>query len=128
MKKLLIVLVVISLTMFSIVSGCSNGNGSDPVTSALYSILGTWAYTMIMGTDTWDAGTITFTGTDTSGTYTKMNIYNIEYQGTYTVDGSTVTITETDQTWTGTLSDEENISGTWTHVNSDAGTWTATKQ
>ena len=131
MKKLLVCFLIISTGIFFGVSGCGDGDNDDPVTPAIYSILGTWAYAMIMGnnTTTWDNGTITFTGTDTSGTYTKTDFYGTTSTGNYTVNGVNVTITEENQNWTGTFSDAANMSGTWNSTTGlDSGTWTATKQ
>ena len=59
---------------------------------------------MIAGSNTWDEGTITFSGSDTSGSYTKVNFYHYTYSGSYTVDGSSVTITSPLQTWRGSFS------------------------
>jgi hypothetical protein len=84
---------------------------------------------MIMGGTSWDSGTITFTGSDTSGTYTKIDFYGTTSTGNYTVNGVNVTITEENQNWTGTFSDAANMSGTWNlTTGSDSGTWTAVKQ
>lgn len=127
-KNLLIFLLIISISLLFGLSGCGDGDDDNPVTPATYSILGTWAYTMIMGGNTWDSGTITFTGTDTSGTFTQINFYSATYTGTYTVNGTDVTISGPER-WTGTFSDAANMSGTWNSTtSSDAGTWTAIKQ
>ena len=108
--------------------GCSSG-GSDSGTSpsAVYSIVGPWGYVLISQGNTWDQGTITFSGSDTSGTYAKTNFYGITYNGSYSVNGTSVTISEEGATWTGTFASATMMNGTWT-AGDDSGTWTAAKQ
>lgn len=127
-KHVLVLLLLVSITMLVGGNGCGNSDSSTPATPATYSILGTWAYTMLMGSNTWDSGTITFTGSDTGGTFTQINFYGVTYTGNYTVKGTDVAITGP-ETWTGTFSDALNMGGTWNSTSSsDAGTWTAIKQ
>ena len=126
-KTTMFVMLLLSLGLMT-VGGCSSSS-SDPTTPATFSILGTWAYTMLSGNNTWDTGTFTFTGTSESGTYTQLNIYNVTYTGTYTVSGVNVTL-DGPENYSGTFSDADNISGTWVS-DSDAnlnGTWTAVRQ
>ena len=126
MKKILLVAaMVLLLAMSSLgIIGCGGGGSTSP--TAAYSIMGTWSYNMTG----WDEGTITFSGTDTSGTYSGINYYGYTHTGTYTVDGTSVTVTR-DSTdgfvWSGSFNDANSMSGTWT-AESSSNTWTATRQ
>ncbi|GAK50933.1 hypothetical protein U14_02175 [Candidatus Moduliflexus flocculans] len=92
-----------------------------------YNILGVWAYTMAQGGETWDSGTITFTGTAASGTFLQKTVFNAEYSGTYTVSGNAVSL-KGPEDWTGTFSDANTMSGTWSSNDTpDTGTWTMTR-
>lgn len=92
-----------------------------------YDIRGTWNYTMIAEDgNTYDAGSITFSGQPTKGTYLEVNIYDVTYEGTYTVNGTTLEL-EGFETWTGTVDDATHISGTWSHDDGVSGTWSAVK-
>ena len=108
-------------------AGCSSSS-SDPTTPATFSILGTWTYTMLKGTDTWDTGTFTFTGAPESGTYTQVNIYNVTYTGTYAVSSVNVTL-DGPEDFSGSFTDTTNMNGVWNSDDLfDSGTWTAVKQ
>lgn len=84
--------------------------------TADHDIRGTWEYSMTDSNEnTYDAGTITFDGTATKGTYSQVNIYDVNYDGDYTVKGSTLTLTG-DESWQGEFTDTDHISGTWNHA------------
>ena len=127
-KKLVILLVLGTFLSGMSIAGCSSSdNGTSPTATVPHSILGTWTYRLIMGGNTWDNGSITFSGSDTSGTYRKTNFYNVVYTGNYSVNGVTISITETNQEWRGSFSNANSMGGSWT-AGSDQGSWTATRQ
>lgn len=135
MRKSFLFLLLVSLGLLG-VSGCSSSSSSDaPVPSRAapqHSILGTWAYTLFAesegSTYEYDNGFIKYQGTETRGTFTLINFYEIEYSGDYAVDGEGVTITGS-QTWVGVFTDATHMDGTWEAGDSEAtGTWTAIKQ
>ncbi len=129
MKKKIVVLLLLMTGMFLIVNGCNDSDDNDPTSpqTAAYSILGTWGYIIIVGSNVWDSGVLIFTGTDDEGIYTQTNVYNIAYTGNYTVSGSNVTLQRGYDNWQGTFSDPNNISGVWNN-NENSGTWTAARQ
>jgi len=92
-----------------------------------YDLTGTWDYTMI-DTDgnTYDDGTITFSGSPTSGTYLEVNIYEVEYNGDYRVKDSEVVLTG-DEVWQGSFSDADHMRGVWQHDDGFEGEWTAVR-
>ena len=92
-----------------------------------FDIRGEWNYTMT-STDgnTYDNGTITFSGEPTQGTYRQVNIYQVEYEGDFTVNGIDLVLTG-DETWEGTIVDANNLSGTWSHADGASGTFTAVR-
>jgi hypothetical protein len=93
-----------------------------------YDIQGTWDYTMVLEDgNTYDQGTITFTGETTTGTYLQVNIYTVEYAGEYTVKGTVLKLTG-DEVWQGTLTSAVEMAGTWVHEGEARGTWTAVKE
>jgi hypothetical protein len=77
--------------------------------------------------NTYDMGTIIFSGSPTTGTYTELNIYQIEYNGEYQVSGGSLNLTG-DEDWQGTIKDANTMSGTWQHDDGFSGTWTALRQ
>lgn len=95
---------------------------------AEFDVRGGWEYVMT-GTDgnTYDAGTITFSGQPERGTYLEVNIYQVEYEGEFTVNGSTLKLTGY-ETWVGTITDGGTLSGTWTREDGSNGTFTATRK
>lgn len=96
--------------------------------SADHDIRGEWDYVMIAADgNTYDAGTITFSGTATRGTFSEVNIYDVTYEGEYRVSGSRVTLSG-DENWEGAFSAADMLSGTWQHDDGTNGTWTATRQ
>ena len=93
-----------------------------------YDIRGDWDYTMTASDgNTYDAGSITFSGEPVQGTYLETNIYQVEYEGEFRVNGASLQLTS-DETWEGTIQDENTITGTWSHTNGAAGTFTATRK
>ena len=96
--------------------------------SSAYNIVGAWTYTMTQEGETWDSGTMEFTGTAASGAFTQKTVYNAEYTGTYTVSGNAVSL-KGPEDWTGAFSDANTMSGTWTSNDTpDTGTWTMTRR
>ena len=135
MRKSLLFLVLVSISVLA-AAGCSGGsdrNKSVPSPAApRYSILGTWTYTLVAESDgssyEYDTGTITFDGTEKGGAYSRIDFYEIEYNGDYLVNGEEVTITGS-EIWTGTVTDATHLGGTWEGTDGeDRGTWTAVKQ
>ena len=135
MRKPLVLLSLISMCLL-IVAGCNGSSGGDepepsPVTPQ-YSVLGTWTYTLFAESEgasyEFDSGTITFEGTETGGTCTQIDFYELDYHGDYTVNGENVSFTAS-HIWTGAFTDATHMNGTWNSVDSaDVGTWIATKQ
>ncbi len=77
--------------------------------------------------NTYDSGTITFTGNAASGTYTEMNFYDVAYEGTYTVTGQTVKLAG-DETWSGAFKNATHLHGIWKHPDDgESGFWEAQK-
>ena len=93
-----------------------------------FDIRGEWTYTMT-ATDgnTYDNGTITFSGDPMQGTYHQVNIYQVEYEGDFSINGTDLVLTG-DETWEGTIMDANNITGTWTHADGVSGTFTANRE
>ena len=93
-----------------------------------FDIRGEWTYTMT-STDgnTYDNGTITFSGELTQGMYRQVNVYQIEYEGDFSVNGTGLVLTG-DETWDGTILDANNLSGTWSHEDGASGTFTASRK
>ena len=120
MKKAFLLLV---LLISILLVGC----GGEPSEPALYDITGTWTYTLLSSEgNTYDAGTITFTGKPESGTFTEINLYDIEYEGEYTVNGAAVTVTN-GETWEGTFTDSDHIEGDWENEEA-SGTFTLVRE
>lgn len=93
-----------------------------------YDIRGTWEYTMVLEDgNTYDTGTITFSGEPGKGTYLQVNIYTVEYAGEYTVKGTVIELSG-DEMWQGALTSATEMAGTWLHEGEASGTWTAVKQ
>ena len=93
-----------------------------------FDIRGEWDYTMTdTNGNTYDDGSITFSGESARGTYLEINIYEVEYEGKFTVNGSTIKLTG-DETWDGTITDANTINGTWSHDDGFSGTFTATRK
>ena len=94
-----------------------------------FDVRGDWNYTMT-ATDgnTYDAGTITFSGEAAQGTYHQINIYQVEYEGDFTVDDGTTLVLTGDESWEGTITDANSISGTWSHADGASGTFTASRK
>ena len=120
--------------------GCSSDSKDSTGPSGTFTITGTWTFNQNnAGGSFWDNGTVTFTGTATSGTFSMTVAEGITHTGTYTVNGSSVNISGTYTvysgtfSWTGTFSSSTAMSGSWTHTRpvDDAldasGTWTAEK-
>ncbi|MFC1853493.1 hypothetical protein ACFL27_25155 [candidate division CSSED10-310 bacterium] len=96
-----------------------------PTTAPAADIRGTWSYIQSSNTGTYDQGTITFSGSTSSGSYSGFNYYEYEFSGNYTVHGNDVTLTG-DKEWTGAFDDSTHMSGTW-YYDSELCTWTAEK-
>ena len=93
-----------------------------------FDIRGEWEYTMgAVDGNTYDTGTIIFSGDPDKGTYRQTNIYQVVYKGEYAVSGTTLQLTG-DETWIGTLVNANSISGTWNHSDSTSGTFTAKRK
>jgi hypothetical protein len=76
--------------------------------------------------NTYDVGTITFSGEPEKGTYHEVNIYQVEYDGEYTVNGSNLKLTGY-ESWDATLVGENAIGGSWSHDDA-SGTFTANRE
>jgi hypothetical protein len=93
-----------------------------------FDVRGTWDYTMTDESgNQYDIGKITFDGSDTKGTYTQINIYEVEYVGDYTVSGAELKLTGYEN-WQATLDSATMMSGTWQHDDGALGTFEATKR
>jgi hypothetical protein len=93
-----------------------------------FDIRGKWAYSMTASDgNTYDTGTITFSGETAKGTYLQTNIYQVEYKGEYTVSGTRLKLTG-DESWQGTLTDTNAMAGTWSHADGVSGTFTARRK
>ncbi len=113
---------LMTLLFALLLAGCASQPSAD------FDIRGEWAYTMTTtGGNTYDTGTITFSGEPARRAYVEINIYQVEYEGEFTVNGTTLKLTG-DETWDGTVTDARTISGTWSHTDSASGTFTATRQ
>jgi hypothetical protein len=78
-----------------------------------FDIRGEWEYTMTASDgNTYDAGTMTFSGEPAKGTYLQVNIYEVEYEGDFTLNGSALKLTGY-ETWEGFLTDANTMEGTW---------------
>jgi hypothetical protein len=118
--KLLSRFFVLAITLFWLTSSCAP--------EANFDLRGAWEYTMIATTgNTYDTGTITFSGQPTKGTYLETNIYQVEYKGDFTVNGTDLKLTG-DETWQGALADANTIKGAWSHNDGVSGTFTAKRK
>ncbi len=130
MKKIpMFTVLILCGCLLAAISGCSKSHNSNPTAPATYDITGNWAYTMLKGNNTWDAGLFAFSGSATSGTYTQLNIYALIFSGSYTVSGVNVALSGP-ETFTGTFTDASHMAGTWqsTTDTTEGGLWTAVKQ
>ncbi len=106
MKRLLV------LGFVLIALACLTGCKAEPPT---YDIRGDWEYTMIdQEGNTYDTGTITFSGEASAGTYFQTNIYEVNYEGEFTVEGISVELSG-DESWSGQFISENRIEGDWIH-------------
>lgn len=120
MKSRFPVILFSCLIVLLIPVACQGGADHD--------IRGTWAYTMTSAdSNTYDIGTITFSGSLTRGSYREVNVYEVTYEGEYKVSGTTLTLTGY-EAWQGTIIDPNRMSGTWQHADGSAGTWEAVRQ
>ncbi len=86
-----------------LLTGCFSTpeNTSQPA----FDIRGEWEYTMTASDgNTYDVGTMTFQGKPAMGTYTQVNIYDVEYEGEFTVSGNLLQLTGY-ETWQGAIAD-----------------------
>ncbi|MBI3158795.1 MAG: hypothetical protein HYZ26_04240 [Chloroflexi bacterium] len=114
-----------------LLAACGGGAAGAPAVPAdapAFDITGEWAYEMYAADgNQWDAGTITFSGSASSGTYTQINIYAIEYSGEYAVGGSTLQLSGY-LNWQGAFGDADTLTGTWVDDQNDqTGTFSATR-
>lgn len=124
MKKIASLLVLVVLFF---VVGCAPQNTPSPEASATFDVVGEWEYTMTKSDgNTYDNGTIRFTGSSTQGEWTLVNFYEVEYTGTYTVSGDVISLTG-DETRQGRFTDGSHIGGTWQKDDAN-GTWSASKK
>lgn len=116
---------LLSILAAIILAGCQAAAGTE--VPPVYNILGEWEYTLIT-TDgnTYDSGSITFTGAADQGRWTLLNFYEVEYSGTFTVNGDAINLMG-DGTWQGNITDAYHMNGTWQN-NEVRGTWTAVKK
>jgi hypothetical protein len=132
-NSLLITVLFICLSIGLALSACqvSTDNPSPDMDqgSAAYDIRGTWEYTMTASDgNTYDSGTITFSGGSEEGTYLQINIYDVDYDGEYQVTGTMLMLIG-EENWQGNIKDANNMSGTWAHEEEGfSGTWTAIRQ
>lgn len=90
-----------------VLAGCAAGADFD--------IRGEWSYTLTTADgNTYDAGSLTFSGEPGRGTYRELNFYAVEYTGEYTVRGNSVELLGA-ETWKGSLVDAYRMEGTWSH-------------
>ena len=89
-----------------------------------YDIRGNWTLKL----DLYEQIYMTFSGSSTSGTYTGYDSA-YSYQGTYSVNGRQVQFMDSDipLTCTGSFSDSNNMSGSYTFTGVGNGSWTAAR-
>lgn len=119
------------LMLLSIAAGCTPDKDSSPGVQEQppETIQGEWVYVLHAknndSTYEYDTGTITFTGTETSGTARLINFYGYEYEGKYSVSEAHVRI-EADQVWTGQFFGADSMAGIWFEENEGiSGEWEA---
>jgi len=111
---------IFTMALLLLVSSC--------ISKADFDIRGEWEYTMTATNgNTYDTGTITFSGQPTQGTYLEINIYQVDYKGGFTVNGTVLKFTG-DETWEGTLTEANIMKGTWNHDDGASGTFTAKRK
>jgi hypothetical protein len=98
---------------------------SDPPEN---NIMGQWDYSFYNPeiNDEEAVGTISFSGSYTNGTFSRINrVNNQTYYGTYTVDGSKVTILGSVYRLNGFFETKEELKGTWQKLSEPTveGTW-----
>jgi len=93
-----------------------------------FDIRGEWEYTMTTADgNTYDTGTITFSGEPAKGTYFEINIYQVDYKGDYTINGTSLKLTGS-ETWQGKVENANSINGTWSHNDGSNGKFTANRK
>lgn len=117
----------------ALIAGGGDGGGDGDGDTAEYSIVGRWnSYNQYTPDGNLHGdGDITFTGSTTSGTFTRIDyIKSRTHNGTYTVENGLVTMTGTDQVWTGTFVNSKEMTGTWYLVSDPdtRGNWAAWKE
>lgn len=120
MKKISIVFFMLLFCSLFFISGCKTAED-------LFDIRGTWNVTLVYTDGYTISGTWTFSGTETSGTYIDMVWGG---SGVYTVTNNSVSIFidwgSNSATYTGTATDDNNMSGTFSEAAGWAGsTWSA---
>jgi hypothetical protein len=120
MNLMLTRLTLFTLLLSLLLAGCSP--------TAEFDIRGDWNYTLIASDgNVYDAGTITFTGKGTAGTYAEINVYQVAYKGEFSMQGKALLLTG-DEIWKCTVADANNFSGTWSHADGVSGTLIAIRK
>lgn len=123
MKKLILFALLFTLLL----TGC--GDKTPP--PADYDITGTWEFRMSKHDsqdETYDSGTITFTGEPDGGEFILVSENGLEYTGTYIVSGIAFSFeTGEDFIIQGSLPNENQLFGTWEVTRYEGGLWTANR-
>ena len=125
MKKNLIL--VMCLSVLLLLSGCKTNDQG-------YDISGTWSIAIqLYGSPITNTWTITFTGSETSGTATDTS-FGTTGTGTYTVNNNQVTFVMNYVsdftfivTYTGTITSDNAMNGDLVNSGGGTGIWTATR-
>jgi hypothetical protein len=92
-----------------------------------YNVEGTWDYTTYaMDGHPVDKGTIYFSGNPMNGTFHMITYDEVEIEGSYTLQDNEIRLTVSEN-WQGTLSDEDNMSGSWWEDDGTQGTFEAVR-
>jgi len=113
-KKLMILLVVTLFITMMFSTGCKKA----------FDITGTWTINYQWTGAKSGSIVFTFTGDKKSGDL----LYVGKKFGTYSVNGKNVTFMFIIVTYTGTSTDDNNMSGTFRNTANQTGTWTAVRQ
>lgn len=131
MKRISILIGLLFIAFLVFNSSCKNSEEGET-----FSILGNWNFTQTYaGGTTYTGGTITFAGSNTSGTVSANYPPSTQIgTGLYTVSGSTVNFTiywpsaAYLDTHTGTINNNNSMSGTLVETPGDVpGTWSCTR-
>jgi len=120
MLRLSILTVVAVVTLVSCASTPAQVGPVDP--------RGTWSYTLTDShQNTWDSGTLTLKGQETSGSFDQVDYYQTADSGTWTWDEAVLTL-KGPQNWTSLSVTRQRITGSWVAPNGDQGTFVLTKK